>query len=133
MSLKKKKKKKKKLSKALSWQGNYGFANAGPNHAAGLKYYMQNEVMDQKMDFIWGWEWTASLKRDDEFTGKSWAINGQVLPPLRCAAPPSSEAPLPADEASRGVRQILLNAVSNDGAVRPAQEGEHPTGKGDGK
>lgn len=44
----------KKLSKALSWQGNYRFANVGPNHTAGLKYYMQNEVMDQKMDFIWG-------------------------------------------------------------------------------
>lgn len=61
----------KKLSKALSWQGNYSFANAGPNRAAGLKYYMQNEVMDQKMDFIWGWEWTASPKPDDEFAGKS--------------------------------------------------------------
>lgn len=72
----------KKLSKALSWQGNYTFANAGPNDAAGLKYYMWNEVMDQKINFIWGWEWTASLKHDDEFAGKSRTINGQVLPPL---------------------------------------------------
>lgn len=77
-----KKKQKKKTSKALSWQGNYSFANEGPNHAAGLKYYMWNEVMDQKMNFIWGWEGTASLKNDDEFAGKSQAINGQVLPPL---------------------------------------------------
>lgn len=84
------------------------------------------------MDFIWGWEWTASLKHDDEFAGKSRVRNGQVLPPLRRAAPLSSEALLP-DEAPRAVRQILLNALSNDGAVRPAREGEHPTGKRDGK
>lgn len=44
----------KKLSKALSWQGNYSFANVGPNHAAGLKYYMQNEVMDQESGFYLG-------------------------------------------------------------------------------
>lgn len=48
----KKKNKNQQPSKALSWQGNYSFANAGPNHAAGLKYYMWNEVMDQKMNFI---------------------------------------------------------------------------------
>lgn len=95
----------KKLSKPLSWQGNYSFAKTGPNHAAGLKYYMRNEVMDQKTDFIWGWEWTASLKHDDdEFAGKSRAINGQVVPPLRSAASPSSETTLPKDEAPQGVR-----------------------------
>lgn len=92
------------MSKALSWQRNQSFANAGPNHAAGLKYYMQNEVMDQKMDFIWGWEHTASLTHDDEFAGIPWVRNGQVLPPLRCAAPPSSEVLLPEDEAPRGVK-----------------------------
>lgn len=84
------------------------------------------------MDFIWGWEWTASLKHDDEFAGKSRVRNGQVLPPLRCAALPSSEALLP-DEAPHEVRQILPNAPRNNGAVRPARKGEHPTGKGDGK
>lgn len=111
---KKKTVKKLKPSKALSWQENYSFANAGPNHAAGLKYYMRNEVMDQKMNFIWGWEGIASLKHDDEFAGKSQAINGQVLPPLdvqhRCQRMRLVEE----------VRQILLNVMSNDGAIGAA-------------